>query len=283
MTLPESALCFDCEGDPLLGVLSPAAGPAALGVLIIVGGPQYRAGSHRQFVQLARHLAASGFPTLRFDVRGMGDSGGAQRSFEQLTPDIAAALAAFQRAQPALKRFVLWGLCDGASAALLYLHETADPRVAGLALLNPWVRSEASLAKTHVKHYYRQRLREREFWSKLLSGKVAMGAVSGLWRNLTLGFGAARTSESAPPFQLRMARAWATFEGPRLLLLSELDLTAREFAEFSTASEEWRQALEQRAPRRIMLGGADHTCSQAAAARAAEAATLQWLAETVAG
>ena len=33
----------------------------ASAVLVIVGGPQYRAGAHRQFVQLARRLAAAGF------------------------------------------------------------------------------------------------------------------------------------------------------------------------------------------------------------------------------
>ena len=153
--LHESALVFPCEGDRLVGVVG--AGHRDLGVVIVVGGPQYRAGSHRQFVLLARHLAAQGFPVLRFDVRGMGDSEGAQRPFDALTPDIAAAIAALQSQQPQVRRVVLWGLCDGASAALLYLHERPDPRVQGLVLLNPWVRSEASLARTHVKHYYRQR------------------------------------------------------------------------------------------------------------------------------
>jgi alpha/beta superfamily hydrolase len=48
-------------------------------VLVIVGGPQYRAGSHRQFTLLARSLAEQGFAVLRFDYRGMGDSTGAMR------------------------------------------------------------------------------------------------------------------------------------------------------------------------------------------------------------
>ena len=39
-------------------------------MVIVVGGPQYRAGSHRQFTLLARHIAAAGYPVLRFDARG---------------------------------------------------------------------------------------------------------------------------------------------------------------------------------------------------------------------
>ncbi|MCK7493609.1 MAG: hydrolase 1, exosortase A system-associated [Comamonadaceae bacterium] len=142
------------------GAAGAPASAGATGVVVVVGGPQVRAGGHRQFVHLARTLAAAGHPVLRFDVRGMGDSSGALRGFEQITPDIGAAVDALLQRAPGVRRVVLWGLCDGASAALLYLHERRDPRVRGVCLLNPWVRSEASLARTHVKHYYTRRLRE---------------------------------------------------------------------------------------------------------------------------
>ena len=283
MTPPEAALSFACAGEPLLGIVSPAAQPGPVGVVIVVGGPQYRVGSHRQFVQLARALAQAGFPVLRFDYRGMGDSAGTLRNFEHAQDDIGAAIGALQAAQPDVQRVVLWGLCDGASAALLYLHETADPRVAGLALLNPWVRSEASLAKTQVKHYYTQRLKEPEFWRKLVSGRVALGAVTGLLRNLRTAFGGSRDSggqdghQSRPPYQHRMARAWAAFTGPTLLMLSELDLTAREFTEYTAASPSWQQALGQGNTTRVTVAGADHTCSSPPAQRAVEAATVHWL------
>jgi pimeloyl-ACP methyl ester carboxylesterase len=77
----EQAFSFSVEGDTLLGILhAPAivrSGTTGTGVVIVVGGPQYRGGSHRQFVQLARRLAHEGHAVLRFDVRGMGDSSGA--------------------------------------------------------------------------------------------------------------------------------------------------------------------------------------------------------------
>ena len=282
MNVTETALAFSCAGARLAGILSQpaeAAPPGELGVVIVVGGPQYRAGSHRQFVLLARALADAGFPVLRFDCRGMGDSEGEPRSFEQTGADIDAAINALQGHAPGVQRIVLWGLCDGASAALLYLHERPDPRVAGLALLNPWVRSEASLAKTHVKHYYRQRLTERAFWRKLLSGQVALGALAGLLRNLRAAFGRApATLEKTMPYQQRMAQAWGAFQGQTLLMLSENDYTAREFIEFTAASEPWRRALAGRPATRVDVAGADHTCSQPEARRAVEEATARWLA-----
>ncbi len=279
----EQVLGFACGGERLLGIVSPATAPAPLGVLIVVGGPQYRAGSHRQFVSLARALAAAGFPTLRFDYRGMGDSEGALRNFEHCSEDIGAAIDAFVAAQPGLRQVVLWGLCDGASAALLYLQQRPDPRVAGLALLNPWVRSDASLAKTHVKHYYAQRLKEREFWMKLLSGKVAFGALSGFFGNIAKAFGGGPRGDAgakqAGPFQQRMAQAWAAFTGPVLLLLSERDLTAQEFSEFTAADGAWQAALRTRPGERVTLPDADHTCSTPGSQAAMENATARWLAE----
>ena len=43
-------------------------------VVIVVGGPKYGVGSHRQFVTTARYVAAAGYPVLRFDYPSKGDS-----------------------------------------------------------------------------------------------------------------------------------------------------------------------------------------------------------------
>ena len=189
----ERPIVFACAGAQLVGICSPA--PADLGVVVVVGGPQYRGGSHRQFVLLARQLAAAGFPVLRFDVRGMGDSEGEQRGFESITPDIAAAIDTLCAQQPQVRRVVLWGLCDGASAALLYLQERQDARICGVALANPWVRSPVSQARAQVKHYYTRRLREPAFWRKLVSGAVSPRALGELFGALNrMG----RTLEDSP-------------------------------------------------------------------------------------
>jgi len=274
----ESVLHFACEGEPLVGILAePEGAPADVGVLIIVGGPQYRAGSHRQFTLLARHLAAHGFAALRFDYRSMGDSPGDTRDFLAVDADIAAAIDALLAARPALKRVVLWGLCDAASAALLYLDSTHDARVAGVALLNPWVRSAASLAQTHVKHYYWRRLRQPEFWLKLLKGGIGGTALRTLASNLRLARGAGRKASDSRSFQDRMAAGLRGFDGPALLILSGDDYTAREFGLHVEASSAWAGLLDTPRLQREALAQADHTFSDPHQAANVEAITLSWL------
>lgn len=276
----ESVLNFGCEGEQLVGILAEPAehAPAEVGVLIIVGGPQYRAGSHRQFTLLARHLAANGYAALRFDYRSMGDSTGRvdeKRDFLGVDADIAAAIAALLAARPALKRVVLWGLCDAASAALLYLASTRDPRVAGVALLNPWVRSAATLAQTHVKHYYWRRLREPEFWRKLLRGGVGLTALRTLGSNLRLARGGGATTDSRS-FQDRMADGLRAFGGPVLLILSGEDYTAKEFLGHAAGATGWAGLIEASNVTRIDLAIADHTFSRISDADAVEQAVSAW-------
>jgi len=281
MIAKEHALVFPCAGERLVGVLAlpDASAHRETAVIIVVGGPQYRVGSHRQFALLARTLADAGYATLRFDVRGMGDSSGAQRSFETLDDDIAAAIDAMQTQMPDIRQVALWGLCDGASAALLYLNARADSRVSGLCLLNPWVRSPASMARTHVKHYYWRRLTEAAFWRKLLSGKVGGDALAGLWANLRLARSRQPPSAEPATFQQRMAHAWAAFPGEILLVLSEDDYTAREFIEHAGSDAAWRGCLDRVGVTRLDVTAANHTFSDLRHREYLESATLNWLAQ----
>lgn len=267
-----AAATDSCSGTP--------SSRASCGVLIVVGGPQYRVGSHRQFLLLSRRLASAGYPSMRFDYRGMGDASGAMRSFEDVSADIAAAIDAFQRTCPTVQRIVLWGLCDAASAALLYVQANADSRIVGLALLNPWVRSDSSLAQTHIKHYYRQRLLQAEFWRKLLRGKLAVlqslrGLLSDAWRARTpMQTGKAQEVRA---YQELMADGWRRFPGKLLLILSGQDYTAKEFLEFTASNAAWAGLTEAAGVNRIDLADADHTFSSKASRAQVEDATLGWL------
>jgi exosortase A-associated hydrolase 1 len=274
----ESVLSFTCEGQPLVGILAePDGTPADVGVLIIVGGPQYRAGSHRQFTLLARHLATNGFAALRFDYRSMGDSAGETRDFLGVDADIAAAISALLAARPALRRVVLWGLCDAASAALLYLDSTRDPRVAGVALLNPWARSAQTLAQTHVRHYYWRRLRQKEFWLKLLRGGVGLTALRTLGSNVRLARGAGKDRPDDRSYQERMAAGLRGFAGPTLLILSGDDYTAREFGLHAQTSPAWQGLLSRPTLHLHEMPAADHTFSALTDQDAQCRICLDWL------
>ena len=287
MNYTEETALFACAGETLLGILAKPETPAETGVIVIVGGPQYRVGSHRQFVLLSRALAAAGYPVLRFDYRGMGDSEGQPRDFQAVSADIAAAIDALLERMPSVEQVALWGLCDGASAALLYCYETHDPRVSGLCLLNPWVRSEASLARTQVKHYYVQRLMQKEFWVKLLRGGVDLKALTGLMRNIRVAFNgtvdsdevasasaSGRLTASQLPFQHRMAAAWNSFNGRIFLLLSSEDYAAKEFLEYASKDIARKNAFVHPRLVRHDVHGVDHTFSSAVSRAKAEDLTL---------
>lgn len=278
MTWREEVLNFDCEGTQLFGVVSLPSSAKQTGVVIIVGGPQYRPGSHRQFVLLARSLAAQGYPVLRFDYRGMGDSPGELGHFERVEADVGAAVTALTQGAPSVSHVVLWGLCDGASAALLYVQKTADARIAGLLLLNPWIRTAASQAKTQVRHYYLDRLKQRAFWVKLFSGQVAASAIRGFVDSARAAIRSTPTAAAhSAGYPTRMALGWQHFKGQGLLVVSDQDYTAREFEAYCGSDLMWAHAMAAHSLPRRLLTQADHTCSQPAAEEELHRLTLGFL------
>jgi len=254
----EEALVFGCGGESLVGVLARPEAPAARGVLIVVGGPQYRAGSHRQFTLLARELAASGIASLRFDYRGMGDSSGAARSFEAVDEDIGCAVDRLLCAVPELREVVLWGLCDAASAALFYAHR--DARVSGVVLVNPWVRTEQGIAQAHLRHYYGQRLLDRSFWRKVFSGRLDVRSAFASIRRFVMDAAAPRRDVGTLPE--RMEEGLRRFRGRVLLILSGKDLTAEEFRGLVSRSERWTRLLADTRVVRRDLAESNHTFSR---------------------
>lgn len=280
MKITEEPRVFSVAGEAVLSIVAKPEISDDCGVVIIVGGPQYRVGSHRQFVLLSRKLATSCYPTMRLDYRGMGDSSGEKRSFEDVSADIGAAIDSFLLTCPGLKRVVLWGLCDAASAVLIYQQQTSDPRVAGMILLNPWVRSETSLAQTHIKHYYGQRLLEKQFWAKVLRGEL--NVLRSLRDFVQSARQASRTSTAASnapcSFQERMAEGLQSFPRPVLLILSGHDLTAKEFQEFAASSSVWSSMLSGKNVRQYTVLAADHTFSTSEHRAVVERETVDFVA-----
>ncbi len=270
--MTEQAIQFQSQQgsstQTLVGILSPATGTT--GLLVVVGGPQYRVGSHRQFVKLCRAAAAQQIPAMRFDVSGMGDSTGEPVPFYQQSTDIHAAINEFFSLQPQLTSVVLWGLCDGASAILLALRQKPEPRVSGLVLLNPWVRQQHSYAQTLVKHYYLQRFMQKEFWQKLLSGKFdVIGSCKALLDNLRQSKqqqaqepGITQTTEQN--YVSHMQQSWQQFYqggGKVTVITSGNDLTAKEFLDLTSTDMQWQQLLQLADHQHI--AEANHTFSTA--------------------
>lgn len=280
--MTERVLVFDCCGDSLVGILHEPDGKRRdLALLVVVGGPQYRVGSHRQFVLMSRRLADAGYAVLRFDYRGMGDSTGFRRTFDTVEEDIRAAIDVLSSELRTLRGVVIFGLCDAASAALMYC--CSDARVQALVLANPWVRTEAGQARAKVRHYYGQRLLTRSFWAKVLSGQFgARDSLRSFISTLRRSFGSATQASPVNPADYidRMRAGLTEFSRmgrPVLLLMSERDLTAREFDELCRSSSVWAEQVAASNMRRVDLPGADHTFSSAVSQETATAAMIAWL------
>jgi exosortase A-associated hydrolase 1 len=276
--MTEIPIVFECQKERLIGMIHQANSRESIGVLIIVGGLQTRVGSHRQFVLLARYLAESGFTTMRFDVRGLGDSEGEYLGFEQIDDDIRAAIDYFFETCPSLKYVVLWGLCDAASAALFYGYQ--DTRVKGLVLLNPWVFTEKSAAKTVLKHYYFQRLVSHDLWRKLFCFRFdywqAFSAFVSHFKTVLCSDSKKIKTADLPT---RMRYGLEKFENSVLLILSGNDLTAAEFKEMVKLDLKWQTLLKNSRVNRDEITEADHTFSSSEWRAQVENLTINWLRE----
>jgi exosortase A-associated hydrolase 1 len=278
---PEIPVVFYCGADRLVGILHTGDAGAKTAVVITVGGPQYRVGSHRQFVLMARHFAAAGIPVLRFDYRGMGDSDGVQRSFEAVDQDIRAAINCLTSEVSSVNSVILLGLCDAASANIMYAP--SDNRVAGLILLNPWVRTTQGEAKTYLRHYYLQRVLQKSFWRTVFRGEYALLlSVRGFFQSLRNACGLVDAGEpqstvTGGTFLSCMRDGFDRFQGSVLILISGNDLTAQEFVDLCQTDKLWNRVMERPTTTVRKFPQADNTMSAASDLQFASETCVDWL------
>ena len=286
----ESAIRFDCQGVPLVGILHRPAAAKRRGLLMVVaGGPQFRVGASRQMILWARRMAREGYPVMRFDSRGMGDSYGEFRDFLKTDDDIRAAVDCFVAQCPDLDEVVLWGECNSASAILFYAFR--DPRVKGLVLLNPWVRTDVVQARTVLRYYYFIRLAQPSFWRKLFSLqfnpleslrsmiKLIVQARSGSLPSRGAPDGDGFAAELPHDLELpdRVLAGFSRFNGPMLMVLSGRDLIAREFDVLIANSPRWQAEIGRKALTRHDLAEGDHTFSSARLREQVVSWGIDWL------
>lgn len=214
-------ISFSCKGSTLFGTLDEGHNSTAL--LIVSGGNEIRIGAHRGMARLAQDIAAAGYPVLRFDRRGIGDSEGENGGFESSGPDISAAAVALRNACPHISRIVAFGNCDAASALLLHTPDGID----ALLLANIWIiepdAEDATPPPAAIKSWYLSRMRDPKAWLSLLRGAVNLRKLVG---------GLAKIAKPAPqPSGLaeRIANALAALKALATILLAKTDGTAAVF------------------------------------------------------
>lgn len=281
----EHAVVFNCGQDQLISIIHEPSKPVTTGVIIIVaGGPQFRVGANRQFVVLSRRMAGLGIPVLRFDHRGTGDSGGDYRGFLDMEEDIAAAIDTLFKKFPHLTKVVLWGECESASAAAFYAH--TDPRVSGIFMVNPWIRTQSGQAKTYLKHYYWNRLRDPKLWKKIKSGQFSIFRSLKAYLQLLIHAGENSKKKhyetehqdlSSLPLPIRLTRSLKLFSGETYILTSGNDYIAQEFNDFTSTSPEWKSSGLNDKILFNEITDADHTFSRPEWREALFHTTEQWI------
>jgi pimeloyl-ACP methyl ester carboxylesterase len=205
-------------GGGLSGIVTEPDGPAArTGVLILSAGILHRVGPNRLHVRLARALAQAGFPVLRFDFSGIGESGVTSGgSYEErinreasAAMDVLAALGA--------ERFLLFGLCSGADNA--FRIALADSRVKGAILVQIFSFTSPRYALEH----YARRFVQPTTWVRVLRGRIALADTgAGLLR--TLRRSAPRGDPDDPARFWQMPPATAIVADVRTLLRRGVEL-----------------------------------------------------------
>lgn len=251
MNLQELPVIIPCEGSAQVGVFHKSVGAAKTGIVIVVaGGPQYRVGRARQLVIWARRLAGVGYPVLRFDYRGLGDSAGKFLGFENIDADIKSAIDELKVQAPDVENIILWGECNAASAIMMYAWQ--DLRVNGMIICNPWVYDESTQAKTYIKYYYLKRLQEKSFWLKFFKGQFniwkSITSIRDLWHRSKQP----KTAQQQPSqdyhaltYQEKMLEGFSQFTGKTLLIKEALSLTGKEFELVVASSDRWQKAMKK--------------------------------------
>lgn len=181
----------------LFGIMTePVERPTSLPWIVMLNaGAAYRIGPGRIHVAMARQLAALGYPCLRLDINGIGDSVTADPEKEN---DSYAATAfrdvglvcEYLHAQQPARSIVLLGLCSGAYVAFQSAAQLPHSAILESILINPLVffwREGMTINDTNTD----QLVAWREYWNAifkwsqwkmLLTGRTRTGFAGSLKR-----------------------------------------------------------------------------------------------------
>ena len=183
----ERPVSFESGGLRLIGVLGcPDGARARRGVVLIHGWGGYRIGPNRILVQAARAFNEAGATTLRFDLRGRGDSEGdaAETDLDMMIDDTCRAVE-FLKGETNLEDVTLLGICSGANVAVgaaTLVPDIRDLILWSIVTFQPERSRSADVARTgHFALGYARKLLRPTTWRKFFSGRVNFRMV---WRVL---------------------------------------------------------------------------------------------------
>ena len=167
--------CLIGPEQSLIGVLTMPETVNKPAVIFLNAGMLHRVGPNRCYVNWARWLAELGYPVLRFDSSGLGDSPVSQSNAEydeRMHEETAWAMTAVTKACGS-DRFILGGLCLGAVNALLAASH--EPQVCGVVMQNPQFLDEDELTayvEARNWQYWRRVLFSLERWKEFFCGQA---------------------------------------------------------------------------------------------------------------
>ena len=192
----ESIHRFSTTPD-LFGIMAEPAGreTSLPWIVMLNAGAAYRIGPGRLHVPLARQLAELGYPILRIDINGIGDSVPADPEKEN---DAYAATAFrdvslvcdYLRAHQPGRPIVLMGLCSGAYVAFQSAAQLPGPDIIESILINPlvffWkegmIINDTSMDQLVAWREYGRAFFKWSHWKKLLTGKTRTGFTGSIRR-----------------------------------------------------------------------------------------------------
>jgi pimeloyl-ACP methyl ester carboxylesterase len=205
-----------------------AAPPTRPAFLFLNAGVTHHVGPNGLYVRMARALAQQGFPSLRFDYSGLGDSGrraDAMPAAESVAIETSEAMDLLVQTR-GVKSFVPIGICSGAINA--FVAAQSDVRVSGAVLINAQMHlhgfdpglGEQLHARAMARHSWRIALKSSfrsKNWKKAVGGQLTPGrilsmmvgaparAVAGRFRTGGAGNGAGDTGGVTDPLAMLQA------------------------------------------------------------------------------
>jgi len=257
----ETPFLLSGKSGALAAMLHWPEQPKSTFIVMLHGWSGYRSGPHQMQTRAARHFARWGYPVLRFDFAGRGDSDGdaGLTTLATMKDDLDCVREWIKSTFPG-KDIILAGLCSGCEIAFA---GAAAPEISGLMLWSaPVFAADASQQRTrrkrwhHLGEYARKLLRPATY-RKLLRGEVDARGVS---KVLSHQGGESKNIENDLPGQLPRGWRQAVMDAnrhlyvPALLIYGSADPTAAE------ASSWYETHLSRKCPlEKSWIEGANHS------------------------